>query len=447
MKTIFTASLALLAQSLISGVPQFVEATISAPSPTAVISYELDAYPAVVTMDIQTNSPSGWLSIGGRYFAGAEGDVNRTVNKKKGVIRWKARKSWPDRVLRNKGLRAVVQAWPVDDPPPYMVVDLRPDADCRVKYYARESDLCGGGVLGDDMYRTTHLVLKKIKARGVRWTMGSILETTRAENETPHTVMLDSDYYIGVFEMTQRQCVLGANLSLASQFFYVDGDMRPAEGGLSFTNLRGDSEEDSGTLATPTGDSIIGRFRSLTQVDFDLPSEAQWEYACRSGIGEGYWPEGSPQLITGWNDSSLKCYNSPSLDYIGRYRANGGVTDKEHYGTNTHRFSKEDAVGPTNGTAVAGSYVPNSWGLYDMCGNVYEWCLDWYREDITSLNGAPVTERGEGDEARRVVRGGSFYTHAGLCRPSCRTAAMPKYELSNWGFGGGFRLCAPCIAR
>lgn len=83
------------------------------------------------------------------------------------------------------------------------------------------------------------------------------------------------------------------------------------------------------------------------------------------------------------------------LDYIGRYRRNGGVTDKEHYGTNTHRFTKEDAVGPTNGTAVAGSYVPNRWGLYDMCGNMTEWCRDWYKVDITGLNGALVAERAD----------------------------------------------------
>lgn len=412
------------------------------------ITYTLASAPAVVTMDIQTNSPSGWRSIGSQHFVNATGDVNRRVDTTSGVIKWRARETWPDREIGEKGFRAVISAWSVDNPPPYMVVDLQAASAGRVKYYAKESDLVGGGVLSNDMYRTTHVVLKKITARGIPWTMGSIYETSLSpdsggERQRAHTVVLDYDYYLGVFLVTQRQCQLGSGVTWGNQYA-CESDMRPSEGRGSYHALRGSADGDTTTLAEPTESSMLGKFRSLTGVDFDLPSDAEWEYACRAGIGEGYWTDGSLQDQTGWSDTGSKCYVSARLDQLARYKHNGGAIENNGESVAHYKYGSE--VGPTNATAIVGTYPPNKWGLYDMMGNLREWCLDWYREDITSLNGEVVTEQYNGVNAR-VVRGGAFRSSARMCRPAFRVGANPKYSLWNYDDPDGFRLRAPCVAK
>ena len=89
----------------------------------------------------------------------------------------------------------------------------------------------------------------------------------------------------------------------------------------------------------------------------------------------------------------------------------------------------------TNGTAVVGSYAPNSWGLYDMHGNVWEWCLDWYAADIAGLGGAVNMAAG----TSRVQRGGSWNNDAGNCRAARRNDNAP----ANRNNDIGFRLALP----
>ena len=96
-----------------------------------------------------------------------------------------------------------------------------------------------------------------------------------------------------------------------------------------------------------------------------------------------------------------------------------------------------------NGTAIVGSYAPNAWGLYDMHGNVWEWCLDWSADDITAHGGkvnidptTPANTLSGASNVNRVPRGGCWYDAAGYCRPAFRGALKP----STRGNGGGFRL-------
>jgi hypothetical protein len=104
---------------------------------------------------------------------------------------------------------------------------------------------------------------------------------------------------------------------------------------------------------------------------------------------------------------------------VGRYRHNGGSGESQ---------SGDLSVA----TAAVGSYLPNNWGLYDMHGNVFEWCLDWYVADLgTALVVDPV---GGTTGSGRVIRGGSWYGIAGGCRSASRGLNSPSSTNSILGF-------------
>ena len=404
------------------------------------IDYKLSA-PAVVTMDIETNSPAGgWVSIGvdAIYRPGffPSGDVNKIVKEESASITWKPELGWLEEIGGISGARAVLRAWPLDDKPPYMVVDIslgKASAD-RVRYYQSE-EFVPGGVLGNTDYRLNKLLLKKVIAKGIPWTMGSVLEFGRQANETAHRVVLDHNYYLGVFPVTRKQCALLMGTENPSGIFAVDGEMR-IRAGVDYwkkeayqLNLRGQSFYPD----APTEDSILGRLRLNVEntVDFDLPGEAEWEYACRAGTVEGYWNTGDKIEARNASESSEDNF------LPGRYKYNQvdsatGPTSGDS-GTN---------CGPESGSPIAGTYEPNNWGFYDMHGGVWERCLDWYQDDITALNGRINSDGantlGGTAGVDHVVRGGSYYKVASDCRSSRRQHVGPSY----WGDAQdiGFRV-------
>ena len=408
------------------------------------ITYTLADAPAVVTLDVQTNANTsaaaddpGWTSIGGEAVWNATGDVWKKVETGSRTITWRPDHSWPDHKIADGGARAVVTAWALDNTPDYMVVDLA--AANTVRYYPAADFLPGSEIGQKDTitnnlaYKTSKLVMRKIMARGVEWTMGSADgETQRtAASEIAHSVSLTNNYYIGVFEVTQSQWKNVATNSSTTTYFSVDGDMRPREMAC-YNEIR--LKANSNAAATsdeianyswpkaPHPSSFLGLLRSKTGLDFDLPSEAQWEFAARAGHGSGYWGDGSKVLNTD-EDENLKL--------LGRYLNN-----------NPGGTASGNTLAPSaGGTAIVGSYIPNDWGLYDMYGNLWEWCLDWYENNISANDGTvnidpsvPANTLSGASGANRVLRGGSWNNPASMCRSAFRAGNPPVNRNGNNGF-------------
>lgn len=144
-----------------------------------------------------------------------------------------------------------------------------------------------------------------------------------------------------------------------------------------------------------------------------LPSEAQWEYACRAGAESKYW----------WGDDEAEA---------GQY-ANVADNKAKTKWTEWYVFDTDDGfVGP----APVCSLKPNSWGLFDMIGNAAEWCDDWYKADYyaNSPEEDPTGPDDGGEEGFRVVRGGSWYTPVYDCRCSARGPRDPSRGYEWLGF-------------
>lgn len=265
---------------------------------------------------------------------------------------------------------------------PYMVVDLSGGVDAISYPVTYLSSVPEGG--WSDEYKTTKLVLRLIPP-GSFWMGSPSDENGRSSYEDRHGVVLTKPYYMGVFECTQKQyqLVMGSTPSQRK------GDMRPVEK-VSYNNIRG-SVNGAGwpTHNQVDADSFMGRLRSKANMLFDLPTEAQWEYACRAGT--------STALNNGKNyDWGANC------NEVARWTRNS-----HNYGTN---YKYDEKGGYTEHTKV-GCYLENAWGLYDMHGNVRELCRDYWKNSELNTAGAvdPVGfSNAFNNEAYRVYRGGCF---------------------------------------
>lgn len=143
------------------------------------------------------------------------------------------------------------------------------------------------------------------------------------------------------------------------------------------------------------------------RLTFRLPSEAEWEYACRAGTTGALYT--GPLTILG------EC-NGPELDPIVWYGGNSGV-DYEG-GWDSSDWPKKQYDHRRAGTHPVRQKQPNPWGLYDMLGNVWEWCEDGWHG---SYEGAPADGAAWAAEGSfRVLRGGCWAAHARSCRCACR---------------------------
>ncbi|WP_427501421.1 formylglycine-generating enzyme family protein [Methylomonas sp. MED-D] len=154
-----------------------------------------------------------------------------------------------------------------------------------------------------------------------------------------------------------------------------------------------------------------------------LPSEAQWEHACRAGTNTA--------LYSGAIDILGEC-NAPALDRIAWYTGNSGVEYDLAEGEDSSAWPDMQYPNPRSGTREVGRKQPNPWGLYDMLGNVWEWCADGYRDygPETQFNPLGPLEYG-GD---RVVRGGAWLNGPRSCRCAVRIHNVPNFRWYSLGF-------------
>lgn len=271
----------------------------------------------------------------------------------------------------------VAYEWPL-----YCVVDLSAGANALSYPVTYLYEPPSGG-FNTYVYKTTKLVLRKIAAGS--FTMGSpTSESGRESNETQHKVTISNPYYIGVFEVTQQQyaLVMGSNPS------YFSGEKRPVEQ-VSWNAIRGNT--DWPTSSAVSASSFMGRLRARTGLEFDLPTEAQWECACRAGT-------------------------TTAFSY--------GASEDGDYMWYTSNSSSQ--------THEVGTKMPNEWGLFDMHGNVCEWCLDWYAEDLGTT--AVTNPKGASSGANRVLRGGTWLNSAAWTRSAFRGYTPSSTSYNSRGF-------------
>jgi len=272
----------------------------------------------------------------------------------------------------------------------------------------------------DDTCRTTNLWLRLVLPG--TFMMGSPSdEVGRVNDEDLHQVTLTKPYYIAIFETTQRQyeLVMGSNPS------HYKGDTRPVDQ-VSYDVLRGaiaGAAWPSHAQVDP--ESFFGKLRAKTGILFDLPTEAQWEYACRAGT--------STALNSG------KDATADELNKVARHSGNckdarGGFTS---YTTHT----------------VVGLYAPNSWGLYDMHGNVSEVCLDWWtgklgNSSVTDPRGP--TSPDQSSVMPRVYRGGAYRIMINIYGENC-IEPRSAYRRVHVYYGDtgtyGFRIVATPVVQ
>ena len=283
---------------------------------------------------------------------------------------------WNDAKVNSTNCEVRVQVFM----PTYCIVDLSSGSKSS-NYPVTYLEEIPSGAWTDE-YKTTKLPLRLIDAR--TFIMGE------DQSDESHRVTLSKPYYMGVFEVSQKQyeLVMGSNPSSRTPYLYnsyyleryVKGDRndiqyyeRPYNNGkvgdaypvwlVTHEMLRGDSVGSQWPSSSDVdASSFMGKLRARTGIGFDLPTEAQWECACRAGT------------------STIYSYGNVADGNYMWYESNSSY--------NVHEI---------------GTRRPNPWGLYDMHGNVAECCLDW--------NGGltyGMDPQGALSDTKRIVRGGTY---------------------------------------
>ena len=274
------------------------------------------------------------------------------------------------------------------------------------------------------------LALTLVKIPAGSFLMGSQEEPERSDNEGPqHEVKLES-FFISQTPITQAQWREVAGWQpLPAERWRQDLNPDPSH----FQNREGQAEGEVRLFEAETNTDnrpvervswldaleFCNRLSQRTGRTYTLPSEAQWEYACRAGTTTPFY------------------FGSTLTPELASYNGNFAYAD------GPQGIDRKQ-------TTPVGMFAANAWGLHEMHGNVYEWCLDHWHQ---GYEGAPadgsawlsITEQqdplttkgvkdGTDDSERRLLRGGSWYGYPGRCRSACRFRLQPVDALSRVGF-------------
>ena len=367
------------------------------------LTYDLDA-PAIVTVDFQTNG----VSIGAANFTPVSGDVNTYVTRSSGTIHWAPDKTWPGHRITDGSMTAVVTAWELTSPPDYLAMDMLAHT---TNWYTCAEAVPGG--VTNDLYKTSAILLRRIPAANIQWRMGQ----NGSFGEELHSVTLTSDYYMGVFEVTDYQYELAKNGATTGSKLPKETPSGVTQWGVSYERWRGTTGEGKdwptagGRGAYPT--SVLGLLSQKTGIEFDLPTEAEWEFAARAGCGD-------------------ETYDSV-LDNI--------AWTKDNYRNDPANYA-------SNQKHEVGLLKPNAFGLYDVLGNVWEYCLDWRDNNYFSglVGTVTVNPTGPNSGSGRIKRGASYENPAsgGAFRFAKRADEAPT---SSGASGVGARVVAPLTLK
>jgi hypothetical protein len=311
--------------------------------------------------------------------------------------------------------------------PLYMIIDLKKSAGAagQVEYlYAEDAatnkygsweynfvtnagevipSVVWTGVTNDTLYKTKtdKLVLRRVPAGS--YGMG---------DSTNIAVTLTKSMYASVFQMTDAQwyCIKYGNSTAETkpQLFSYN-DLRGATDGVPAVDW-----PRTGSLVAPN--SAVARLRDKTGFNgFDLPTDSQWEYLCRAGTTTAFNDGNSDAKIneTGVIEDNNNGNTNKYLNVLGWYLYNSGVTRHP-----------------------VGEKRPNAWGLYDMHGNIWEYCLNYHSSNGADFGGTDPTGPETGE--KRVLRGGNCDSPAYQCRTAHRSLIVPT-----GGYGGRLVITLP----
>ena len=376
------------------------------------IGYDLvsDDASARYSVDVKVEDSSGALTIFSKSFSGDLDDQVAGAGKR---IVWDPAESGYGAGLVAVGLRFTVAARPVIGPE-YIIVDLSNGPSAASYGVSTLASHTGGWA--QNPYKKTSLVLKRVRAGTFQ--MGSPTdEGGRKSNEQLHTVVLTNDFYLGVFPLTHKQVHQITNINTVSVY-----DTYPMLG-VSWDQLCGAGYGNTDNSTEVSGSSILGLLNARTAGNanlpagyvFALPSEAQWEYACRAGTTTA-WNNGTD--YSAYTDDNNKTWDD-NLTLLGWYLA----------------------VNTLNSTTDVGKFGANAWGFYDFHGNCWELTFDGMVGDGNGALGSEtvVEPRYKGYTGYRICRGGCWQSNPADCRSARRNYQL-RSKTSDSKFGARIAL-------
>lgn len=331
---------------------------------------------AIVTMSV---------TAGGKTYErlAAVGAVGRRVSPATGLtIAWQPCDDVPGGVYDAEAMSVTLKAWSLATPPAYMAVNLICFTD--VRYYASEAAL--PEPVSSDRWREDWMLFKRIPAKNVTWTMGCgpndcCWSTAELDNANyggqPQTrVTNDADYYMGIFEVTQGQYIRITNLN-PSQLVQSSWDNLKSASHYAVhqTDWKFHPVEQ---ITWQAATNAVGVLSSRSGLSTRLPTSQEWEFAARGETRGSIYA--IPEDALSWTQQNTR-------DHIKKIGFNIQASE-EYYGGAQN-------VGHPNyvATVPVGLKPANAYGLYDVIGNVGEWCDGWY----------------DAAQTKRPFRGGSMH--------------------------------------